>query len=175
MPRRYEHDNLSVSRLSRISVRTATGSPRPQAIMASMIGSSDRPQPGDGIFRTRREFREDGFRNQTVLRQFFELEVQHTGRRFRQHFMQFAGAHRSVPQFIEDARLPFRIDQTHGQPQRTTQVDGYFSFVHGRSIGLRHKNSHNPPYGKYTDNFFGIRIIFRYLHRSAAPVNFAAV
>jgi len=84
----------------------------------------------NGILAPRRQFRVDSLDYQAVIYQFFELDVKHTRRGFRQRFMQFARTHGAVAQLIQDAGFPFGVNQTDSKPQWAIQINGYLSFVH---------------------------------------------
>lgn len=66
-------------------------------------GEQGASQLGDGIFRPGRQFGIDGLLHQSVIGQFPELHVEHSGRSFGQRTVQFAWTQGLVSQFVEDA------------------------------------------------------------------------
>ena len=83
--------------------------------MASMIGSRLCPNGVMAYSERGWEFGIDGLADKSVFDQFLELHVQYTRRSFREYLVQFAGAQRTVAEFVQDTGFPFGADQTHGQ------------------------------------------------------------
>lgn len=104
----------------------------------------------DGVFRARRQFGIDGFGYETVVHQLLQLQVEHARCGFGQRLVQPARAHGRTAQLIQDAGLPFGVDQAHRQPQRAAQIDGYLSFVHNR-LFYGDKDTDNIPNERYTE------------------------
>lgn len=87
-------------------------------------------QFGNGVLAAWRQFGIDGFDDQPVVHQFFELYIQHSRRGLRQRLVQFTRTHGTVAQLIQDAGFPFGVNQTDSKPQWAIQINGYLSFVH---------------------------------------------
>ena len=96
-------------------------------------GNQGHAQRCDGVLRPRRQLGIDGLFDQAILDQLLQLQVEHPRSRLGQRLVQFTGAHRPMPEFVQDTRFPLRVDQTHGQPQGTIQIDRYFTLIHNRT------------------------------------------
>lgn len=82
------------------------------------------------IFGTGRQLGIDCLIYKTILHHLLQLYVKNAGRRLGQTFVYLARTHRRArTEFVENARLPFRLNQTHRQTQRTVKIHRYFLFV----------------------------------------------
>lgn len=84
----------------------------------------------NGIFRTGRKLRVNGFRHKAVFNQFFQLQVEHTGRGFGENAVQLARPQRLTTQLTQYTRLPLRVYQAHCQAQGAVQINRNLSLVH---------------------------------------------